>query len=276
MLKTGITIGCAASLVAAAVLAVRLRSTQRMPQSPLTGQEDFGERLAVTTGRVGGMLAGALLSGILTIGVGGRLLMRILASTSSDSLQGRRTEADAVIGKVSVDGSVFLIVIIGMGAGVAGLALYAALRRWLPSRSTAAGLVGVAIGAGLLLRPSGLLSSSNKDFGLLGPVPLAVAIILTMLVLFGATFGVLVDYLVPRWPRPGRSARGVISLVPFAVLVMVPPLAVAVLIGVFASASIPRLKLTAEQDHAGHVVVMALGALGSLSVAAAAASVLAL
>lgn len=275
MLKTGVTIGCAAFMVVAAVLAIRLRSTQRMPPSPLTGEEAFGERLAVTTGRVGGMLVGALLSGILTVGAGGRLLMRVLASTSSDGVQGRLTEADAVIGKVTVGGSVFIVVFIGMGAGVAGLALYPALRRWLPRRSTAAGVVGVAIGAGLLLRPSGLLSSSNSDFSLLGPVPLAVAIVLTTLVLFGATFGVLVDHLAPRWPRPGKSARGVMSLAPFALIVVAPPLAAAVLIGVFAGASTPRLKLTPAQDRAGHVIVMALGALGSLSILTAAASVLA-
>jgi hypothetical protein len=207
MLKAGVTIGCAAAMVAAAVLAVRLRHTRRTP-SPLSGSEPFGERLAVTVSRTGGMLIGAYLAGVLTIGAGGRLMMRVLAATSSDDVQGLQTEADETIGEVSVGGSLFLIVGIGMGAAVVGLALFTMLRRWLPDRSLAAGLVGVAIGAGLLVRPVGLLTSANRDFTLVAPVALAVALCLATFVLFGATFGVLVDHLASRWPRPGGAPRG--------------------------------------------------------------------
>src|SRR5918995_1565686 len=99
MLRAGVTIGCAAAMVVAAVLAVRLRHTRRTP-SPLSGSEPFGERLAVTVCRAGGMLIGAYLAGVLTIGAGGRLMMRVLAATSSDDVQGLRTEADEIIGEV--------------------------------------------------------------------------------------------------------------------------------------------------------------------------------
>ena len=202
MLKTGVTLGCAAAMIVATVLVVRLRDTRRTP-SPLAGNEPFGERLAITVSRTGGMLVGAYLAGVLTIGAGARLMMRVLAATSSDDVQGRLTEADEVIGNVSFGGSLFLIVIVGMGTAVVGLAPYATLRRWLPDRSLAAGLIGVAIGAGLLVRPAGLLTADNRDFTLVAPVALAVAFCLAMLALFGATFGVLVDRLAPRWPRPG-------------------------------------------------------------------------
>ena len=87
MLKAGITIGCAGAMVAAAVLAVGLRHTRRTP-SPLSGSEPLRERLAVTVSRAGGMLIGAYLGGLLTIGAGGRLMMRVLAATSSDDVQG--------------------------------------------------------------------------------------------------------------------------------------------------------------------------------------------
>ena len=220
MLKAGVTIGCAAAMMVAAVLAVRLRHTRRTP-SPLSGSEPFGERLAITAGRTGGMLVGAFLAGVLTIGAGGRLMMRVLAATSSDDVQGLRTEADEIVGDVSVGGSMFLIVIVGIGAALVGLALFSMLRRWLPDRSLAAGLVGVAIGAGLLVRPVGLLTSANSDFTLVAPVALAVALCLATLALFGATFGVLVDCLAPRWPRPGWNPRGVVSVLPFAVLLSV-------------------------------------------------------
>ena len=287
MLKAGVTIGCAAAMVVAAVLAVRLRHTRWIP-SPLSGREPFGERLAVTVGRAGGMLIGASLAGVLTIGAGGRLMMRVLAATSSDDVQGLRTEADEIVGQVSVGGSVFLILIVGIGGAVIGLALFSAFRRWLPDRSLAAGLVGVSIGAGLLVRPAGLLSSTNTDFTLLTPVALAVAFCLATLALFGATFGVLVDRLAARWPRPGWSVQGVVSVLPFAVLLPSPPLFVAVMIGVLAAAVTSGVRSPAARGHSvqpdfeaaeprfGRIVVMALGGIGSLSIVVAAGQVLAL
>jgi hypothetical protein len=287
MLKAGVSIGCAAAMVAAAVLAVRLRHTRRTP-SPITGSEPFGERLAVTVSRTGGMLIGAYLAGVLTIGAGGRLMMRVLAATSSDGVQGLQTEADETIGEVSVGGSAFLIVGVGIGAAVVGLALFSTLRRWLPDRSLAAGLVGVAIGAGLLVRPAGLLTSDNSDFTLVAPVALAVALCLATFVLFGATFGVLVDHLAPRWPRPGWSPQGVVSVLPFAVLLPVPPVFVATVIAVLAGTVAPRLRSPAARDHPvrpdvehgsarlGRMLVMALGGVGTFSIVVAAGQVLAL
>jgi len=287
MLKAGITAGCAAAMATAAVVAVRLRHTRRTP-SPLTGGEPFGERLAVTASRACGMLVGAYLAGVLAIGAGGRLLMRVLAVTSSDAVQGARTEADEVIGKVSVGGSFFLIVVVGIGAAGCGLVLYVVMRRWLPERSLAAGLVGVAIGGGLLVRPTGLLTSANSDFTLVAPVLLAVALCIMTLVLFGATFGVLVDYLGAQWPRPGWSARGVGSVLPLAVLLLVPPLFIAVVIGVLVGTVVPRLRSRGAEGHSerpdvepartrlGRILVMALGGLGSLSIIVAAGEVLAL
>lgn len=269
-------------MIVATVLVVRLRDTRRTP-SPLAGNEPFGERLAITVSRTGGMLVGAYLAGVLTIGAGARLMMRVLAATSSDDVQGRLTEADEVIGNVSFGGSLFLIVIVGMGTAVVGLAPYATLRRWLPDRSLAAGLIGVAIGAGLLVRPAGLLTADNRDFTLVAPVALAVAFCLAMLALFGATFGVLVDRLAPRWPRPGWSLRGVGALVPFAMLLSAPPIFVACLVGVLAGTAAPKLRpaappatLQGARARVGRIVVVALGGLGSLSIVVAAGQVLAL
>jgi hypothetical protein len=118
-------------------------------------------------------------------------------------------------------------------------------------------------------------------------VALAVALCLATFVLFGATFGVLVDRLAPRWPRPGWSVQGVVSVLPFAVLLPVPPLFVATVIGVLAGTVAPRLRAPAARDHSvrpdvegvggrlGHNLVTALGGLGSLSIVVAAGQVLA-
>jgi hypothetical protein len=266
---------------------VWLRRAERTP-SPLTGLDPFPQRLAVTIGRTGGMLVGAYLAGVLVIGAGARLMMRVLAATSPEDVQGLRTEADAIVGDVTVGGSAFLIVALGLGAGVVGLALFAALRRWLPSRSLAAGVIGSAIGAGLLVRPSGLVSADNVDFTILEPTALGLGMCLVIIVLFGATFGVLVDRLAPRWPRPGWSLRGIASILPFAVLLLSPPLLLAALAGVFfgtVAPTLPRsvasqgqLPVGAESGGArfGAVAVVAAGALGGVSVLVAAGQVLVL
>src|SRR5688572_8223885 len=109
MLRAAVTIGCVAAMVAAAIVAVRLRDTRRTP-TQISDGEPFGERLATTVSRGGGMVLGACLAGVLTIGAGSRLMMRVLAATSSDDVQGRLTDAEEVIGEVSVGGSVFLII----------------------------------------------------------------------------------------------------------------------------------------------------------------------
>jgi hypothetical protein len=287
VLKAAITAGCTAAMVAAAALAIRLRHVRRTP-SPAQPGDSFGDRLTLTAGRVGGMLVGAYLAGLLTVGAGGRLMMRILAVTSPRQAQGRRTEADAVIGRASISGSFFLVVAIGVGAAALGLALYTTLRRWLPDRSLTAGLVGVAIGAGLLVRPVGLLTSANSDFTVVAPAGLAVMFCIATLVLFGATFGVLVDYLAPRWPRAGWNLRGVAAVLPFAVLLPVPPLFGAAMIGVLLGTLAPRLRPGTAHRHitragsdpavggAGRIAVLAGGAVGTISILVAAGQVLAL
>lgn len=285
MLKAAVTVGCAAAMAAAIVLAVRLRATRRTP-SPLAGDEPFGERLAVTVSRGGGMVAGAVVAGVLSIGAGSRLMMRVLAVTSPDEVQGRLTEADEVVGTVSVGGSLFLVLAAGIGSGAVGLAIFASLRRWLPDRSLVAGLVGVAIGAGALVRPSGFLTASNIDFSLLSPAALAVALCLATLVLFGTTFAVLVDHLAPRWPRPGWSPRGVLSAAPFAILLLAPPLFVGSVVAVLVGTASTGLRSATADDadgepaggaarRAGRNLVVALGGIGSISILVAAGQVLA-
>jgi hypothetical protein len=287
MLKAGMTVGCAAAMIAATFLAIRLRRT-RPTSSPLDGGEPFGERLAVTVSRAGGMLLGACLAGVLTIGAGSRLMMRVMAATSSDDVQGRLTEADEIIGEVSVGGSLFLILVVGIGAAVVGLAFFSMLRRWLPDRSLVAGLVGVAIGAGLLARPAGLLAADNRDFTIVAPVALAVALCLATFVLFGATFGVLVDHFATRWPRPGWSLKGIVSVLPFTLLLPAPPLFVAVLIAVLASTITHGLRSPIAPDdpgrpdvgaagvRRGRILILALGGAGTLSMIVSAGQVLAL
>lgn len=119
------------------------------------------------------MLAG-MGAGIMGSGPGGRLVMRLLAVTSSESAQGQLTEAGEVVGAVTLDGTFGLVIFGGVFSGVATAALWLLLRRWLPTGRAGAltfGLVLLAL-VSTRLEP---LRPDNEDFELVGPAGVAVA-----------------------------------------------------------------------------------------------------
>src|SRR5687768_14028322 len=59
------------------------------------------------TALVFGCGAGA---GVLMAGAGGRLVMRLLAFTAPEAAQGRITEADEIVGQISMDGTTGFII----------------------------------------------------------------------------------------------------------------------------------------------------------------------
>jgi hypothetical protein len=75
-------------------------------------------------------------TGILAAGAGGRLVMRLLAVTAGPDAQGQITEADQVVGRISLDGTLGFIVFTGLFFGAASGAAYLLLRRWLPAGRT--------------------------------------------------------------------------------------------------------------------------------------------
>src|SRR5215213_7141241 len=123
-------------------------------------------------------LAVALLSGaaagILAAGAGGRLVMRLLAVTAGVDAQGQVTEAQEIVGRITVDGTLGFVVFTGLFFGPVSGAAYLVLRRWLPAGRAG----GLAFGA-LLLVVAGTrlepLRRSNPDFDLVGPGWVSVA-----------------------------------------------------------------------------------------------------
>jgi hypothetical protein len=86
-------------------------------------------------------------AGVLAAGAGGRLVMRLLAVTAGDGAQGRITEADQVVGRISVEGTLGFVLFTALFFGTATGAAYLLMRRWLPAGRAG----GVAYGALLLL-----------------------------------------------------------------------------------------------------------------------------
>jgi hypothetical protein len=178
-------------------------------------------------------LAVALLSGaaagILAAGAGGRLVMRLLAVTAGADAQGQITEAEQIVGRITVDGTLGFVAFTGLFFGPVSGAAYLLLRRWLPAGRAG----GLAFGA-LLLVVAGTrlepLRRGNPDFDLVGPGWVSV-VAFTVLVVF---HGMLVAALAGRLSRavPLLAARpGAIAVhAPLLLLVLPGPSVALVLI----------------------------------------------
>jgi hypothetical protein len=269
-----------AAVATSLYLVLRFRDTQRTLPEPLPAETGNWPRLAVSAGRVTGMVTAAIVAGVLVLGWGGRLMMRLLAATSRDSVQGRITDAEAIVGEVTVDGTIGLAVFIGLFGGMVSLGLFVVLRRWLPQRSVLAGLLAAAIGAGGFARPSDLLNPDNRDFSMLSPSWLAVAMAITIIVLFGLTFAVLVDRWANTWHRPDRSWKGIAPLLPLIALIVFPPMLVLAIAGMGISAFIaPKtsgLRWLGPVDVVLRIVVAVIAMLGAISASVAAVEILTL
>ncbi len=142
--------------------------------------------LASTTVRTAVVgIVGGIIAGVLIAGLGGRLVMRVLAATSGDSAQGLLTEAKETVGEITLAGSVGFVVFNGIFFGMIGGIGYLLLRRWLPATPWLGGLIyGTAL---LGVAPLDALDPDNADFAILTPTWLAVLLVSCLFPLYGMT-----------------------------------------------------------------------------------------
>lgn len=142
-------------------------------------------------------LTGGVIAGVPVIGAGGRLAMRLLAVTAGDGAQGRVTEAEEIVGRITVDGTIGFILFNGIFGGIVFSGPYLIMRRFLPPGR----LGGAAYGLGLLIVLGTTLDPlrpENRDFDIVGPGWLAVAAFSALAVLFGVTLAAVMARL-SRW-----------------------------------------------------------------------------
>lgn len=180
------------------------------------------------------MTAG-IVAGITVIGAGGRLAMRLLAVTAGDNAQGRLTEADEIVGEITVDGTIGFVIFNGVIGGIVGGALYLLVRRFLPPRWPGGITFGVALLVvfGTTLDP---LRADNPDFDIVGPGWLALLVFASLAIAFGVVMSGLMAA-VSRWlPLLAADRRVLLRYLAPAVLAAVAfsVTAVAVVIGVVA------------------------------------------
>lgn len=207
--------GCGLLLLVALALTVRWRGLSiKMPprQVGTDGRPSVGRLLHVygwllCVGSVSGLLAG-----LLVVGPGGRLAMRLLAATSPDA-EGSITEASEVVGAITTGGTIAFFLFVGLGGGLVIGVLYVLLHRALPRR-----LVGGMIFGILLLITLGTrvdpLRPGNSDFDIVGPGWLAVTVFAVLAVGTGAFVATAAGYLSEVMPLSGpRTALYVLPLV---------------------------------------------------------------
>ena len=189
------------------------------PASPGAGRSGWRllGRLAFLVGL--GLLAG-LAAGFVAGGVGSRAAMRAIALLAGREHYGEITDADAVVGQITGEGTAFLL-FFGTFLGVPGGLLYVAVRRWVPGTGIRKGLAFG--GLLLLLFGSLIIEGDNPDFRQFVPSPVSVAMFAAIPILYGLIASAIVE----RLDRGGGAAprNRFLALGGYAVL------AVAVLVG---------------------------------------------
>lgn len=259
----GVVVVCCV-LVAIGLLAI-VRWGGRELEAPPPPNTDVARRYIwwVTVATAAGVASGLLMSG-----PGGRLAMRLLAATAGDTAQGRVTEAEEIVGEITVGGSIGFVIFIGLASGLASAVLYLLVRRWLPHGR----LGGLTFGALLLVvfAPAiDPLRETNPDFDLVGPGWLAVVVFIGL----GLAHGMLVAAVAARYsqglPLLDKDGKALVRSSPLVLLLpLVTPAAMVAVVGLVVVAvnrasDVKGLVDSPRVMRAGRVVLV-IGALLAL------------
>jgi hypothetical protein len=215
--------------------------------------------VAVAAGAVGGILAA---------GAGGRLVMRLLAVTAGADAQGQITEAEEIVGRITVDGTIGFVVFTGLFFGPVSAAAYLLLRRWLPAGRAG----GLAFGA-LLLVVAGTrlepLRRSNPDFDLVGPGWVSVVAFAALVLFHGMLVAALAGRISRAVPLLGREPRAIAAHAPLLLLAPLVPVVIALVVSGALVVLVTRARPVVAAWHARRLrpagqVVLALLALAAL------------
>jgi hypothetical protein len=165
-----------------------------------------------------GGFAGTL-AGILFLGVGARIVMRISALLNQDA-EGLLTDNENVVGEITPDGTLGLIIFVGILGGLLVGTVWVLVREWLPGailpRAGIAGTLAILTGS------FQVINSRNPDFALLDPPALHVAMFALLLGLTGITITFLDRVFEGRLPERGTIAAILGGLAGFGLIFAAP------------------------------------------------------
>jgi hypothetical protein len=165
---------------------------------------------------VGVALVGGFWAGLLVTGPAIRLIMRLLAVTGGDDAQGRITEADEVVGRIDVGGTIGLVIFGGILPGLLSGAVYLVCRRFLPGGR----LTGVAFGLlHLVVLATRLdpLRPDNPDFDIVGPGWLSASTFALAAVAHGMAVVAIANRYSQELPPAEGARAGVWTVAPLVV-----------------------------------------------------------
>lgn len=164
------------------------------------------------------LVISAVIAGLLVIGPGGRLVMRLLAVTAGDVAQGAVTEAGERVGRITVGGTIGLVIFVGLFGGFLLAGLWGGLRKWLPPRRLGALTLGLLFAVTFATRLDPL-RPENRDFRIVGPGWLSVASLLLLGALSVLTLAAIAGRVSRSLPLLGHRAGAVVAYLPLVFLV---------------------------------------------------------
>ncbi len=176
-----------------------------------------------------GGIAGIIV-GLLVAGLGGRLVMRV-AAILHEGAAGIFTENGEVIGHITLEGTLALMVFGGLGMGLLAGTIWVVVGPWIPGRglprAIATALAAIALGTPMLIQ------RLNPDFVVLDHDPLVVALLIGLVGLVGLSIALVDGALDARLPRPGRRlsiATTVYVVITLIGLFLIVPIVIVILL----------------------------------------------
>jgi hypothetical protein len=217
------------------------------------------------------VLVAGVWTGLLVTGPAARLVMRLLAVTGGDSAQGRITEAEELVGEITVGGTIALILFAGVLPGLMSAAFYVVGGRLLPGGRLGGltfGLLHLVLVATRLdpLRPE------NPDFDLVGPGWLSLLSLGLLMVVHGMAVAAFANRYSQAFPPPGvpadraARARAVVPLVvPALLLIPGAVLLLPLMIGLVVTLVLSRIPALVRLVHSDGGVLAGRVAVGALA-----------
>ena len=163
-----------------------------------------GAFLAIIRDIARGGLAG-LIVGFVGAGLGSRLAMRIAALLVPQA-NGLLTENGFPIGRITLDGTIGLVLFGGLAATLFLAVTWVVIAPWLPRRLAPRALVAVPIA--IAFGAGALIDARNPDFSVLRRDPLVVATLVTLIAALGPAMSLADAWLDRILPRPTAGSSG--------------------------------------------------------------------
>jgi hypothetical protein len=201
-------------------------------------------------------------AGILAAGAGGRLVMRLLAVTAGADAQGRITDAEQLVGRITVDGTLGFVVFTALFFGLfRGWSMCCCIAGCRPAGLAAYGVLLLVV-AGTRLEP---LRRDNPDFDLVGPGWLSVAAFAALVVFHGLLVAALAGRLSRAVPLLAASPGAIAAHAPLLLLLVLVPLGLLAAIAgvlVVAASRIPQVMAALQTPRLAVVGRAALAVAG--------------